>query len=438
MGDGGKKGGSVRRDGAETVISGIAGQVTLVVSGVLVARLLGAEERGHLALLTLFPLILGFLAPLGLPAAATYYIAQGHSGRAVLRVLARPGALQVAGLVLVHAAILALVFGSEDAELQRAAAATLIGVPGWAAWVWGLAIFQGQHRFREYNLFRLLHPVIYALGAAAVFLADAPHVDLVALIWSVALVLVGFLTLWLAVRALPSAGDAPPERDTMYRFGLKSWVGSVSPVESFQLDQLAIGLLLTASDLGLYVVAFAFTNLTRVFIPQSLGSVAYPHVAAAPDRQAARRAVWRFFLAALAICGAAVLVLEATIGWLIPTFFGDEFSEAVPLARILLVGSLFLGLRRVLSDGTRGAGHPGLGTIAEGVTAAIAVPALAIGVGYGVEGVSWALTACYAVGLAALVAMALRALAREAPDVEPADPDTDVDAARELAAAGPG
>ena len=71
-------------------------------------------------------------------------------------------------------------------------------------------------------------------------------------------------------------------------FGLRSLFGSSSPFETFRLDQLLVGLVLTPVALGYYVVALAFTNLTR-FLGQSIGMVTYPRIAAATDRSSQLR-----------------------------------------------------------------------------------------------------------------------------------------------------
>jgi O-antigen/teichoic acid export membrane protein len=252
-----------------------------------------------------------------------------------------------------------------------------------------------------------------------VFIVGGSDIETIAVVWVVTSLVGGLWTLAVALRGLPEKGSRPPALAEMYRFGLKGMVGWVSPLETLQLDQVVVGLALSPSALGLYVVAAAFTNLTRLFIPQSLGLVAYPHVASAPDDSHARRTVWRFFFAALIVSCLIVAVLEVVIGWVIPILFGDDFSRSVPLTRILLIGSVFLGLRRVLTDGTRGAGHPGLGTLAEGCTAALAVPALLIGLNSGVQGVAWALTVSYGLGLAIMIALAIPALKRIEPPPPP-------------------
>ena len=113
-----------------------------------------------------------------------------------------------------------------------------------------------------------------------------------------------------------------------------------------------MGLFISPVALGLYVAGLAFTSLPR-FVAQSIGYVAFPHVAAHEDPKTARRAMWRFVGLACALCGAIVVGLEATVGWLLPLFFGEQFSPAVGLSRILLISALLSGTRRVLADGAR-------------------------------------------------------------------------------------
>ncbi len=64
----------------------------------------------------------------------------------------------------------------------------------------------------------------------------------------------------------------------MVAFGAKGLLGANSPIEYYRVDQAVVGLFLTPVALGLYSVALAFTNLPRS-IANSLGVVAYPHVA---------------------------------------------------------------------------------------------------------------------------------------------------------------
>jgi hypothetical protein len=173
------------------------------------------------------------------------------------------------------------------------------------------------------------------------------------------------------------------------------------------VDQAVVGLFLSTPALGLYVVGLAFANLPR-FIAQSIGYIAYPRVAAQPEEQA-WRTLWQFFWLAVGASGLVVLGLELAMARLVPLFFGDAFSGAVTLARILLVGALFLSARRVLTDGAQGLGRPGLGTIAEIASWAFLLPALAVFTPlWNSRGVAVALAVSSALSFAVLLVLLVR------------------------------
>jgi O-antigen/teichoic acid export membrane protein len=231
----------------------------------------------------------------------------------------------------------------------------------------------------------------------------------------------GAMTLYVALGGVPAATpddlDAPSLR-AMISFGLRGLLGTVVPLEGFRLDQLLVAVFLTPAALGLYVVATAFTNLPR-FVATSIGMVAYPHIAETRDFARAKRQIWRFFGLTVVVCSVVVGVLMVTVAWLLPFFFGEEFEEAVSVAQILLVATLFLSVRRTLSDAVRGAGFPGLGSISETISWVPLVPACALlAPAMGVDGVALGLTGS---ALPALVYL-LIATARLRPPVSPIAP----------------
>jgi len=393
-------------------------QLMVIVSGVLIARGLGPEDRGHLALLVVVSTVCAALGTMGLPLAATYYIAhdQRHARR-ITSSLLRMGVFLGLAALAVQVAVLTALVVDEPRRVKVAAVISLLLVPGIVAFAFGIAILQGQQRFGAFNFLRVLPTASYVVGVFVVFMVHSADLDHVMAIWSGAYFLGGFLALGVALRGLPLAAPADepvPSRSRMTAFGLKSLFGSLSPVDALRLDQIVVGLFLAPAALGLYVVAQAFTNLPRV-IAASIGMVGYPQVAAQHDRAAARRTMWRYFFLGSALSALAVGGLEVLAGKLVPLFFGSEFSEATSIARILILGTFFVAARRVLTDGVNGLGHPGLGTLAEVASWVLLVPSLAILLPrFGVDGVALALTFSWAVSLLLLLAMVGIGEARQA------------------------
>lgn len=402
---------SSRATVAGSVIAGGVGQAALVVSGVLAARILGVQDRGYLALFVLFPVVLAQIGSLGLPLAATYQLSSDRARAGeVVRTLARPALAQAIGLAVLHGGILLAVFWNDPDRIWVAALVTLGAVPATLAQSYGTAVLQGQQRFVAFNVVRTLPPAAYAATVVAIFVAGGGDLEWVVIGWIGSSVLVGAATLLVALRGLSlrTARRGPASLPAMLRFGLKGLLGWTSPIETFRLDQAVVGLFLSPAALGLYVVGLAFANLPR-FIAQSIGYVAYPRVAARREGRDARGEMWQFFWLAVGVCSLIVVLLELTVGRLVPFFFKPEFSGAVPLTRTLLVGALFLSARRVLTDGAQGLGRPGLGTVAEISSWAFLVPALAIFTPLlGARGVALALTVSAALSFGVLLVLVTR------------------------------
>jgi O-antigen/teichoic acid export membrane protein len=393
--------------GGSLVASGLS-QLLLIASGVLVARSLGPQDRGYLALLTVVSGVCILIGTLGLPLAATYYIARDRShARQIASSLLGPGVILVVATLALQIAVLAALVFHEPERVKVAALISLLMVPGILAFAFGTAILQGQQRFRALNVLRVVPTAVYVVAVLVVFLLDSANLVRLMAMWGAANLVGGFLAMGVAVRGLPTgpAEGPPPARSQMTRFGLKSLFGSISPIDALRLDQAVVGLLLTPVALGLYVVAQAFTNLPRI-IAHSIGLVAYPRVASEPDPAAARRALWRYFFIGVILSTLVVGSLGIAAGELVTLFFGSEFTDATSIVRILLVGTLFMAARRVLTDGVNGLGHPGLGTLAEVASWVLLVPAVAIFLPrFGVEGVALALTFSWAASLLLLLAL---------------------------------
>lgn len=189
-------------------------------------------------------------------------------------------------------------------------------------------------------------------------------------------------------------------------FGVKGFWGSISPAETFRLDQLIVGMMLTPTALGLYTAGLAVSNLPR-FVAHSIGTVAYPAVARETGITASGQ-VWYWLRVAVILCGGATALLLICAGFLIPLAFGPAFLPAVESARWLLASSFALSTRRVITDAMRGAGRPEAATYAELVLWLLFFPAATfIGSGGNLEHIAAALAVASFASLATAVAQAI-------------------------------
>jgi O-antigen/teichoic acid export membrane protein len=420
-----------------SLAAGGASQLALVIGGVLSARMLGANDRGYFALILLVPHILAQLGTLGLPLAITYFIAsRPRAARRIVRSSATTAAVQVVVCASLQVLILYFLLRGDPNRVKIAAVVSLGLTPGLFALQYGPAILQGKRHFKPFNILRVMPVVLYSLGVLIIYILGYRTLIAITVVQLLAVGIAGTAVMFVALKRLQGEGadlaensdaseensfpasipEAPPRKELTW-FGIKGLLGSMSAVETLRIDQAVIGLFLSPIALGLYVVGISVTNLPR-FLTQSVGMVAYPAVASTDEALMRSRLVWRYFWIATAVAVAVVVPLEISASTLIPLFFGHDFEASVPVAQIMLAGTVAVGARRVLADGVRGAGHPALGTVAELTAWVVLGPMLALFVPrLGVKGVALALATSWAVSLVFLAAAVVwvsgsRAMAR--------------------------
>ncbi len=399
--------GTARRNVAGTLGTTLVVQLALLVTGIASARILGVEDRGYWAFLQLLLLVLPILVLAGLPVSLTYWIARDPSTtRPLLLSLRRLIGFQLACVLVVHGLALYIAFRNAPGYVIPAAAVSLIGSVSVAVWSLAVAVLQGSQRFGLLNLARALSPALSAVLLLVALAAGIGNIFIVTLTVVSLLAVSATITVLAALRAIPpeTAEDASglPGMRQVLAFGIKGLLGASSPVEAFQLDQAIVGIFMSKAQLGIYVVGVAFTNLPR-FIAQSIGLVAYPRIAADPDPRGRIRGILTFAAVTFALAGTVAVVLELALPHLLPWLFGDAFAPAVEIAQILLVAAVLFALRRVLAEGLRGAGRPGLGSLAEVAALASLLPAAALFSDSGASGIALALVVSAAVGLCAIV-----------------------------------
>ena len=351
-----------------------------------------------------------------MPLALTYWVAREPGGTAhIVKSLRRFVSRQIGILIVVQGVLLFAVLRTAPGYERTAAAISLASIPAAIAWQYGLGLLQGQRRFVAWNMSRLVYPLGYAITISALYLGHVDHLSVVVICWTSLLWLAAGSSLVAAHRPLRGGlGPKPniPGKRVMLRFGLKALLGSVSPIQSFNLDQAIVGLFISPIALGIYVVGVSFTNLPY-FIAQSVGAVAYPNIAASTDRRHLRRTIVASASAVLILSGMVVVPLEALLPWLVPLLFGTAFKASVGIARVLLLYGVLAGMRRVLGDCARGAGLPALSTLDELSALLCLVPSMLVLVGHGITGVAWAMVISASVGLSVVVVGLLLTVFRE-------------------------
>jgi O-antigen/teichoic acid export membrane protein len=380
-----------------------------LVSGVLLARLLGVENRGLLAAVTLWPSVIAALGALGGPTAYTFLASRSADVvPGLVRNTFRVTAIQSLILVLIGMPIIAYLLDRPEA-IWLSIAYLLVFVPLNLFSRYLNAINQGQRRFREFNIVRIGIQASYVVGIVVLYIAEWDSVSGVILVRSIMAVAACLLAAWFVYRAVRPAPRFEPTlaRET-FAYGVRSHIGNLTPIDSMQLDLMLVVLLLGDTEAGLYAIAASTALIIRAQ-GTAIGMVALPSVGAETTDEGRRNTVGSIFRLTLLLNLLTAVPIVAGAGILVPLVYGEAFAGAVPIARILAVGIVAASLRQVLGDCLRGAGHPISASTAEVASWAAAIVGLILLVPrFGVEGAALGVGISYFAALAVVVFFAKR------------------------------
>jgi O-antigen/teichoic acid export membrane protein len=321
-----------------------------LVTNVILARSLGPEGRGVYAVAVMVPAIIALLAQLGVGSANVYYLSKrlieldeliGHSLSLAFLLGTLCFLFVFAYVRLTHSSQF-LGIGSDYVLVS------CLGLPFVLLTGFLMSILQGGQRFLQFNVVLLLQ---YA----------APTVALVVAVILLHRGTMGAVAAWTASAVVSAVAAAyfvaPPSRLSfrlhpstvrpLLRFGLISYLGSLTSFVNYRFDVFIVNLFAGARQVGLYSVG---TGLAEVvwYLANAAGIVLAPRVASADGEEADRitEAVSRVvgFLAL-----AAAIVVAVLAPFVVVLFFGADFAESKWAVWLLLPGIVTFSVGRVLS-----------------------------------------------------------------------------------------
>jgi O-antigen/teichoic acid export membrane protein len=168
--------------------------------------------------------------------------------------------------------------------------------------------------------------------------------------------------------------DMRPGLRVLSSYGLRSYGVDILATLSTQIDQVLVIGILSATNMGVYVVAL---NTSRVLqlLHQAVVTVVLPS-AAGLEKERVVAMVGRATRVSTLIGAVFAVVLIALFPLLIPLFYGSEFGVAVRVAQVLTIEALLGGLIFVLAQTFMALGRPGLVTALQGFGLVVAVPCM--------------------------------------------------------------
>jgi O-antigen/teichoic acid export membrane protein len=229
-------------------------------------------------------------------------------------------------------------------------------------------LLQGRLDFLSFNGIRTLAPLVYALGLAVLLLLRKANLQTV-----VAFQILGYVVAvaggcWILFRKGKwGLSWQKGVLKSLLSYGWKTQLASVTYYINQRVDQLLLSLFVSPRELGLYVVAVTVSSALG-FLPQASAMMTLAAGSNLP-RAGAKAFISNSFRTSLTwlVVGCSALFVVAP--WLITLVFGSKFSGSTLACRILLPGSIALGLNQVLYEGARSLNDPVLPSYAEGLAA---------------------------------------------------------------------
>lgn len=333
-----------------TLITRIAAFGFSLVTNIILARALGPEGRGVYAVAVLIPAVLSLLLQLGVGPANVYYLSKGLIDRADL---------------IAHSIALALLLGVACCvvligyiELSHATSFLGIGpqyvvvaclaLPFSLLTVFLMGFLQGEQGFIRFNLVLLSQ---YALPAATLVVAMLlfRRSTLTAVwAWTASTLVTAAVAVYLCA-PLPRVPFALRRRtlDSLFRFGLISYLGTVTSFVNYRFDVFIVQLFAGSRQVGLYSVGTGLAEIVW-YISNAASVVLAPRVASS-EREAADRTTEGVGRVVASLTLVAALVLAALAPFIVVLFFGRAFAESTWAVWLLLPGIVTFGVGRILS-----------------------------------------------------------------------------------------
>ncbi|HEV2883794.1 MAG TPA: oligosaccharide flippase family protein [Pyrinomonadaceae bacterium] len=332
-----------------------------VFAGIIVARWLGAEGLGQLAVINVSVATVVQLASAGLPSANTYFIAQDQKHLAAAAVNSLLFAIVVGGLLAFALVALATAYPAAfNAVPSRLIAVAAVAIPFQLMTLIGLNIFLALGQVKRFNMLDLAGQVFVVINALiALIVLGRGLWTLVSLNTAFAIlvaIVVGSL-ITIHVRRQQTKKLWRPQASlfaSMIRYGMKFHVSILAGALIFRADLLVVNHYRGSAEAGVYSVA-SQVAMMLMLLPGVIATLLFPRVAAEQDKRGETTAlVSRHSTFVMCI----ICLAAAPVSFVLPVLYGDAFADVPVQLLILLPGVFLIGLESVLVQHFNAMGLP--------------------------------------------------------------------------------
>jgi len=331
-----------------------------VAAGIFVARWLGAEGVGELAVINVTVATVVQLGSFGLPSSNTYFIAQDQARFRSAAINSLIFALVIGSILAIALSVLGTLragwFGFVSPELIRIAA---ISIPFQLIALIGLNILLAVGKIKEFNLLDLAGQSFVLINALLALIVLSSGLKTLVTFNTIASILVSVVVASLLVASAKNLAQSQWRADMtllrrMITYGIKFHISILAGAIILRADLLVVNHFRGPAEAGVYSVASQFA-LLLMLLPGVIATLLFPRVTAEQDARGETTClVTRYTALIMFICCLAAVPLSL----LLPLVYGNAFADATKLLLILLPGVYLMGLESVLVQHFNALGLP--------------------------------------------------------------------------------
>ena len=341
-----------------------------IATAAIIARWLGPEGKGIIALALLVPGMLGLFLSGGIGVANVYF---AGSRRLNIPILTENSVMFAILSTLLGMIIIAILFTTGWLSVlvpginQWLIMLAMLGLPSGLLSGYLSAILQGLQRIVTVNIINLVQCMLTLI--LTILLVIGFGMGLVGpLLSSLG---AGFGSLIILIILLRGEGGVfKPCRDpsamrSVLSFGLKGQIGNILQFFNYRLDMFFVNFFVGSASAGIYSVSVGLGELLWYF-PNAVGFVIFPKAAASKPEVRSAFTPWIFRITlGITTLGAIGLVILGKP--LIQLIYSSAFVEGYLPMLILLPGVILLGGAKVLTNEMAGRGYPQYNSLSAGI-----------------------------------------------------------------------
>ncbi len=330
-------------DAAYVIGAGVANQALTLISGPIIARMLGPAGRGEVVTVLAVALLASQFMLSALGGAISRSVAAAHApARDTVGPFLR-GWIGWSALTGVFAAVATGVALRGSVEWTTLVAMAFVVTFSGGVHALFRSMVYGEDGIRAAMWAEMWFMLAYVGSIVAVFVVRPTNPPAVVLTCYFFAQLVGAAMMWRALRKPEGKGTDRSVRTEVHRFARSSYLSSIGALDRLGLDSIIIGQILGASALGLYSVASSVGMMPAVMVG-TLAVPLMPKMVAAGAREGAVL-LRKWTLASVVIFAVMIPAMWIIVGPGIRIFFGHDFEGAIWCARWLLLANAAFAFR---------------------------------------------------------------------------------------------